>query len=297
MTFKGIAPISSRITLNTSIFMVARESFNVDDHNISALSAGNPSHPVALFLHGIPAAAELWRDILPAVADRGWYCLAPDCPGYGYTVVGRSGGYSISDTADLLIRWIGRNNWRDIWLIGHDIGGGIAQLLMTRAGDRFQKVTLSNCATADTWPVPIINALIFTARMGLFPLAARLGLAQAIGTSSLKSAFGHPRQLTKDMKERIFFDRKMQEPAGRNQFAAMLKALGNQATVDNMQALKNASMPVHLVWGMKDPNQPWHKTGIILEQVLSNLRVTQLPKAGHFLQLDQPNQYLEALLG
>lgn len=45
--------------------MVERQHAAVGQHQISWLQAGQPTDPVALFLHGIPAGAELWREILP----------------------------------------------------------------------------------------------------------------------------------------------------------------------------------------------------------------------------------------
>jgi haloalkane dehalogenase len=46
-------------------------------------SAGEQSGRVALLVHGYPESSYMWHALLPALADAGWWALAPDLPGYG----------------------------------------------------------------------------------------------------------------------------------------------------------------------------------------------------------------------
>ncbi|MFX8457340.1 alpha/beta fold hydrolase, partial [Acinetobacter baumannii] len=79
-----------------------RRHTDIGRHRLSWLQAGATDAPVALMLHGIPASAELWREVMPAIADAGYCCLAPDLPGYGETVMGPDADYSLGASADLL---------------------------------------------------------------------------------------------------------------------------------------------------------------------------------------------------
>jgi len=36
--------------------------------------------------HGFPNPGYSWRKVMPAIADAGYYVIAPDCRGYGRTV-------------------------------------------------------------------------------------------------------------------------------------------------------------------------------------------------------------------
>ncbi|HLH14020.1 MAG TPA: alpha/beta fold hydrolase, partial [Solirubrobacteraceae bacterium] len=45
--------------------------------------AGEPCAPAALLVHGYPESSYMWRHALPALADAGWWAIAPDLPGYG----------------------------------------------------------------------------------------------------------------------------------------------------------------------------------------------------------------------
>jgi haloalkane dehalogenase len=46
-------------------------------------SAGERSERVALLVHGYPESSFMWQHALGALADAGWWALAPDLPGYG----------------------------------------------------------------------------------------------------------------------------------------------------------------------------------------------------------------------
>jgi pimeloyl-ACP methyl ester carboxylesterase len=54
----------------------------IDEVNIFYREAGPPEAPVVLLLHGFPTSSHMFRDLIPALADR-YHVLAPDYPGYG----------------------------------------------------------------------------------------------------------------------------------------------------------------------------------------------------------------------
>ena len=47
--------------------------------------ANEPGRACVLLLHGFPEIAFSWRRILPALAEAGYYAVAPDLRGYGRT--------------------------------------------------------------------------------------------------------------------------------------------------------------------------------------------------------------------
>lgn len=276
--------------------MVKRNTYRVGSAIISALESGNSGNPIALFLHGIPASAELWRSVLEYLGELGWHCIAPDCPGYGQTVVTLDMQYRLEGTAALFIDWIKQEDFKDIWLIGHDIGGGIAQIMLTQEERLFRQLSLSNCATARTWPVPMVRLMQWTASLGLFPFMARTGVVQLLGGLSLRRTFYNKKKLRQELKERIFFDTKINNAEGQQKFAKLLRHLTSDSTMDNMGKLSKIKTKVHLIWAMKDPFQSWKKSGQILVDTLPNIMVSELKNTGHFLQLDNTDFYIKVLL-
>ena len=54
----------------------------VDGVNIFYREAGPAQAPVVLLLHGFPTSSHMFRNLIPALADR-YHVIAPDYPGYG----------------------------------------------------------------------------------------------------------------------------------------------------------------------------------------------------------------------
>ena len=49
---------------------------------LSFVTAGDPSNPAVLLIHGYPSSAETFRDVIPELSEAA-YVIAPDLPGYG----------------------------------------------------------------------------------------------------------------------------------------------------------------------------------------------------------------------
>ncbi len=273
-----------------------RKVYDINGQILSTLTSGREDQPVAIFLHGMPASAELWREILPEISRQGYFCIAPDCPGYGYSTMLTEGEYTVNGTAQLLIRWMKIEGFSDVWLIGHDIGGGIAQLMVAEQEGLFSQLTLINCVTDKNWPVPIVRFMKMTAHFRLYPLLARLGLVKLFGKRGLKKGFHNTDKLTKELRNTIFFDNKVKTSEGRKKFSVLLRKLSSKDTKKNMSRLEEVAIPVHLIWGMDDPFLPWEKSGEILEKTFPNVEVTQLEEAGHFVMLDAKDRFISALL-
>jgi pimeloyl-ACP methyl ester carboxylesterase len=55
---------------------------NVDGFNVFYRQAGRSDAPALLLLHGFPTASHMFRELIPALADR-FHLVAPDLPGFG----------------------------------------------------------------------------------------------------------------------------------------------------------------------------------------------------------------------
>jgi pimeloyl-ACP methyl ester carboxylesterase len=61
-------------------------NISVDGVNVFYRSAGSPSSPVILLLHGFPSSSHQYRNLIPLLALN-YHVIAPDLPGFGFTVV------------------------------------------------------------------------------------------------------------------------------------------------------------------------------------------------------------------
>ena len=65
---------------------VQLNTIKVDGVNVFYRSAGPPTAPVLLLLHGFPASSFQFRELIPLLASK-FRVLAPDLPGFGFTKV------------------------------------------------------------------------------------------------------------------------------------------------------------------------------------------------------------------
>jgi len=57
-------------------------TIKVDGINVFYREAGAASAPAVLLLHGFPTSSHMFRNLIPALANR-YRLIAPDYPGYG----------------------------------------------------------------------------------------------------------------------------------------------------------------------------------------------------------------------
>jgi pimeloyl-ACP methyl ester carboxylesterase len=62
--------------------IVTHRTVNVDGLDIAYREAGPADAPTLLLLHGFPSSSHMFRDLIPALADR-FHLVAPDLPGFG----------------------------------------------------------------------------------------------------------------------------------------------------------------------------------------------------------------------
>ncbi len=109
-------------------------------------------YPVVL-VHGIPTSPELWRKVMPRL--RGARALAWEMVGYGRSIPeGRGRNISVAKQADYLAAWLRQLGIGRAVLVGHDLGGGVAQIAAARYPGLCTGLLLTNAIGYDSWPIP-----------------------------------------------------------------------------------------------------------------------------------------------
>jgi pimeloyl-ACP methyl ester carboxylesterase len=65
--------------------MIRYQFAEFDGKKIFYREAGDRSAPVILLLHGFPTSSHMFRNLIPALAER-YHVVAPDLPGFGFSV-------------------------------------------------------------------------------------------------------------------------------------------------------------------------------------------------------------------
>lgn len=278
---------------------LVRRSWAIGGAALSALEGGSPDGDgeTIVLLHGVPASAELWRGVIPTLVEAGHHVVAFDLPGYGQTLLPARADHSLAGAAELVATWLRIHLGRPAWLVGHDLGGGAAQILVSRHPTLLSRLTLADTVVEDSWPVTPVRMLRAVARTGAYPLlgAVRL-LPRPVMWRELRRGFADPARVSSELADRVFFDGKVRDDDGRRAFARHLLALDTAQTVMAAGSLGRLPAPAQLIWGEDDVFQSWEEVGTRLQAALDQPDVTLLPATGHFSPAESPDAFARAML-
>jgi pimeloyl-ACP methyl ester carboxylesterase len=115
------------------------------DVRLHCVSAGPEDGPLVLLLHGFPARWATWREILPALGREGYLAVAPDLRGYGES--GRPAGldsYAVQRFVDDVLAILDAYGCERAFIVGHDLGGGIAWMTAMHHPERINRLAILN---------------------------------------------------------------------------------------------------------------------------------------------------------
>lgn len=107
--------------------------------------AGRPDAAVILLLHGFPTAGHMFRNLIPALADR-YRVLAPDLPGFGNTVAPSRArfDYSFDHLAEVIDAFVSAHGLTRFALYIFDYGAPIGLRLALRHPERVSAIVTQN---------------------------------------------------------------------------------------------------------------------------------------------------------
>lgn len=144
---------------------------------------GDISHSarVAVLLHGVGGSRESWGDALSgtgrAIADGGVCAVAVDLPGYGHSpTLARYDMAGLAQQVLALIEHVQQRGAERIALVGHSMGGMVAQELMAQSPPQVQALAL--IATSPAFGRPDGSWQREYLAQRLSPLDAGLGMGK-----------------------------------------------------------------------------------------------------------------------
>jgi pimeloyl-ACP methyl ester carboxylesterase len=101
--------------------------------------AGDPAAPAILAVHGWPQHWWMWRDVIPALAER-HRVVCPDLRGFGWSGQPADGDFAKQRLADDMLALLDALGIERAGYLGHDWGGWIGWLVALRAPERIERL-------------------------------------------------------------------------------------------------------------------------------------------------------------
>lgn len=254
-------------------------SVRVSGHNMVYRRAG-AGEPV-LLVHGITTYSFLWRNVIPLLTDR-FDVIAPDLLGCGDSDKPLDVSYAVKDHAEYLREFVGAMGLRKVHFVGHDLGGGMGQVLAVRHPELLNDLTVINSVAYDFWPVQPIIAMRTPVIRQFMMAAVDLGAFQLI----VRRGVYHKERVTPELMR--LFMKPLATPEGRKAFLHFAHCLNNDDLTSIAGDLRRLTLPVMIVRGDADA---YLSAGISerLHAEIPGSRLVRIPTGGHFIQEDEPD--------
>jgi pimeloyl-ACP methyl ester carboxylesterase len=243
--------------------------------------AGEP----VLFLHGFPSSSHLWNGVVRRMPD-GHRLIIVDQLGYGRSDRPGAAAVTVSGHAQRALAALDILNVPRACLVGHDLGGAVAQWIAVHAPERVTRLALISSVGGSEWPrrrTRTARALRRVARYLPAPLLAGEAYASLLAGFVDREAGRHALD---------HFLRPFAQPAGREALLAHLAAQRPDETAS--LPLHTIRAPTAIVHGARDPFVPvavarW------LEQAIDGATLEIIPAEAHFVPIDAPDRVVAAV--
>lgn len=241
--------------------------------------------PVVL-VHGIPTSARLWRHVVPLVS--GGRCFSWEMVGYGASIPeGEGRDISVARQAGYLLDWMDHMGIERAVLVGHDLGGGIAQIAAVRRPESCAGLVLTNSICYDSWPVAPVRAM-----RAAGPLLERLPNPAFKPIFFPFFSFGHDNGRWAAESARVHWNLYAAHHAAAA-FVRQAHSLDVRDTLAVEDDLPRLNVPARIVWGAADGFQ----TVSYGERLARDLGATldRIEGARHFTPEDHPDRIAAAI--
>jgi pimeloyl-ACP methyl ester carboxylesterase len=273
---------------------LAKHLVRVGEARVAYYEEGNGE--TVLLLHGCPFSSFIWRKVIPLLSPR-FLCLAPDLLGLGDTETPKDADWSLRAQAAMVVGFLDALGIERAHVVGHDHGGGVAQLLAAEHPDRINRLVISNAEAYDNWPsdeerpfvratqLPLLGDMILWAysRRPLF----RLTLKEA-------KAVHDPKTLTPELLDgyiRANLSDRHRRAKTKRFLAGQFDTENNRVTMDLLEGLRRFDHPTLLVWAKDDPHfgPTWGER--LLRDIPGAVLLELLAETGHLLMEERPEQF------
>lgn len=267
---------------------VTERQLDVGPLTLTISEAGRGGRPF-LLVHGFTGARSDFTEWLPALADAGWHAVVADNRGHGDSDKPPSeDDYDFHIFAADKLALADALGWDRFVLLGHSMGGMIAQTLVLDAPERVDALILMDTHHGQlAMPDDLLELAVTVARAGDMETIAQVSAADS--------------PLASDAHRRVAAERPGYVEEGmaktRASSPAMYARMITRITEphDRLASLARITCPTLVIVGEQDA--PFLEASHAMAATIPGARLAVLPDAGHSPQFEAPDAWWAAVSG
>lgn len=240
------------------------------------------SGPPVLLLHGWPTSSYLWRNVMPAIADRN-RVLALDLPGFGASDKRPDLRYDFGHFEEAIDGFLAMLEIERIAIAGHDLGGPIAVHWMLSRPGRVSRLALLNTLLYPEFSDAVVD---FVTEL-LTPTTREHRVSDAGLAEVMRVGVADSDVITDEVMAAVLapFD----TAEARQALVSAAIGLAPSGFAEIADGLGTIDVPVRGVYGEEDRILPdVAETMARLAADVPHAEITAIPDCGHFLQEEAP---------
>ena len=276
----------------------ARTGLRLDSRRIATgevtlhvVLAGPATGPPVVLLHGFPELWFSWHAVLPPLVQAGYRVIVPDLRGYNRSdkPPGRA-AYSGDAFARDVLGLLDALGVERAFVAGHDVGGGVAWTLVFQHPERVRRAAILSAPHPSAWQraTPQDDPHSISWFRSFFQLPFLPELASRAGGWWLLT-----RNLQRTSRPGLFEGETLEvfqsAWARDNAISTMINVYRSGFRRGSLPDDAKPGVPVRYVFGGHDAYIP-RAASLITADLLGHAAAVELPEAGHWLLLEEPER-------
>lgn len=230
--------------------------------------------PSLVFVHGFLSGSAYWANQIQNLSEH-FDVIALDHPGYG-DKTDESGFDKIIDFATNVLKELDKMGVVNFHLLGHSMGGMIAQEIALQAPDRVNRLMLYGTGPRGDLP-------------GRFePLEESMAAVEKNGTEEAKrytvASWFKKRTDDPNYEDGLA----MAKDVSQETFINALRAMAGWTAIDRLDQIKS---PTLVIWGDLDRSYTWEVQPYTLWREIENASLAVMPGCSHNAHLENPKLF------
>lgn len=273
---------------------------HTDSLRIFHAEFGDPDAPVLLLVHGFPTSSIDWYDVVGPLSEGHRVCMV-DFPGFGFSDKPRGETYTLRRDGELLDHYLCEVlGVEQGAVVAHDRGDSVALEFLARVTAGLSSFRITDLVLSNANIFLPLSSLTDFQRLVLDPASAPT-VAEALTPAAFAEGLGQvaftPSRDLDDPAVRALADTfEVHDGTAVVHDTIQYLVERSQRETDWLNVLAASPVPTTMVWGLYDTISPIRVANYVWLKYLAHKAGDNtfwvLPRANHYLQHDQPEQFV-----